>query len=289
MRADEYLKGRGKIEGILCAWGLELHPILGDGNCCFSAFAFGLITNREGLVQQCPTLFSSHDLDYTNLEILSVKLRELAVNEWRENEADYAGFLTESSVRKEAERFSQSGCFDGQLGDTTVLALSNVLGLPLIIITSIANHAVISIIPRQVLFSFPIYLTYSHCGPGHYDGIIATSGIHVNASAEEPKLGEKLWKKPNKYQLHTIHNNTTGKKKQTPTPPPDTSNAADTNMHLFLPVLVEKMTSKGNLTAIQCKRSIRLCAIVHVTMVAKDALTYVDVGIATTAWVSQSR
>ena len=33
MRADEYLKGRGKIEGILCAWGLELHPILGDGNC----------------------------------------------------------------------------------------------------------------------------------------------------------------------------------------------------------------------------------------------------------------
>ena len=145
------------------------------------------ITNREGLVQQCPTLFSSHDLDYTNLEILSAKLRELAVNEWRENEADYAGFLTESSVRKEAERFSQSGCFDGQLGDTTVLALSNVLGLPLIIITSIANHAVISIIPRQVLFSFPIYLAYSHCGPGHYDGIIATSGIHVNASAEEPK------------------------------------------------------------------------------------------------------
>ena len=51
----------------------------------------------------------------------------------------------------------------------------------------------------------------------------------------------------------------------------------------------QKITSKGNLTAIQCKRCIRLCAIVHVTMVAKDALTYVDVGIATTAWVSQSR
>lgn len=172
----------------------------GDLNCTpsvemvivfFSAAAFTLIINHKGLVEQYPTFFSSHDIDCNNLEALSRKLRELTVKEWRENEDDYAGFLTESSVHEEAERFSQQGFFDGQLGDTMVLALSNVLGLPIFVITSIADHAIISIIPRQVLFAFPIYLAYNHCGPGHYDGVLFKDDvpcINVTGSAtREPK------------------------------------------------------------------------------------------------------
>ena len=118
----------------------------------------------------------------TDVNVLSKTLRELAVKEWRENEDEYQGFLVHSNVSEEAEHFLQCGYFEGELGDTMVLALSNALGLPIIVFSSIPNHRFISIFPRQVNISFPIYLAYTHCGPGHYDGVVMKTDTSCTAS-----------------------------------------------------------------------------------------------------------
>ena len=171
-----------KLISVLDAWGLQRHPIPGEGNCCFSSVAFALITNHDVLMQHNSSFFTSKKLVTTDVDVLSKTLRELAVKEWRENEDEYQGCLVHSNVSEEAEHFLQCGYFEGELGDTMVLALSNALGLPIIVFSSIPNHRFISIFPRQVNISFPIYLAYTHCGPGHYDGVVMKTDTSCTAS-----------------------------------------------------------------------------------------------------------
>ena len=38
-----------RLSDVLDAWGLCRHEIVGDGNCCFTAVAFGLIFSAESL------------------------------------------------------------------------------------------------------------------------------------------------------------------------------------------------------------------------------------------------
>ena len=103
-----------------------------------------------------------------------------------ENKEEYAGYLIGGNVCEEAESFLKDGNFASPIGDTMVTALSNALGVPMFIFSSIPDHSVISMLPRQVHVSVPIYLAFTHCGPGHYDGIVIGNdkfGIQGNGSS----------------------------------------------------------------------------------------------------------
>ena len=45
IESDSYDIHEERLKNILHAWGMERHIVPGDGNCCFSAIAFALITN----------------------------------------------------------------------------------------------------------------------------------------------------------------------------------------------------------------------------------------------------
>ena len=65
------------------AWGFTLHPVSGDGNCCFSALANGVLFQHEEVLTRVPTLFSDlriHSKDSVN--DIARELRRLAVEEW---------------------------------------------------------------------------------------------------------------------------------------------------------------------------------------------------------------
>ncbi len=66
------------------SWGFQLHPIEGDGNCCFSALAASIIFQHEDIVSQDPTFFTGHriDVDSSVLDNIAYRLRQIAVEEW---------------------------------------------------------------------------------------------------------------------------------------------------------------------------------------------------------------
>ena len=123
------------------------------------------------ICHQCPHFFSSIGLqtEGNDVKTVSEHLRHLTIEEWRSNQQDYEGFVPGIDVQQEAKKFSESGYFFGDLADTIVLALSNLLGLPLIIFTSNIHQPIISITPRHIRAASPLFLVFNEAGAGHYD------------------------------------------------------------------------------------------------------------------------
>ena len=78
---------------------------------------------------------------------LSATLRKLVVMEWKENESMYQDFAPSIVINQEAEKILSSGFYYGDLGDTMVLALANVLQSSIIVFSSIECHPVFCITP----------------------------------------------------------------------------------------------------------------------------------------------
>ena len=107
---------------------LQLCDVAGDGNCCFLAIAFSLLTQQEVIVEQIPTYFADKQLPVQcSIEELSKILREKAVQEWQNNPHEYQGFLSCGTVEDEAPKFLQNGYYHGELANTMLLAVSNAL------------------------------------------------------------------------------------------------------------------------------------------------------------------
>lgn len=148
---------------------MRRHNIEGDGNCCFSAVAFSLLRNSKLILQSSPDFFEKLGLDISgNFQTVGKQLKHLTVTEWTQNAHDYEGFVPDVDIQQEAYKFLQSGYFFGELGNTIVLALSNMLGLPIIFSSSI-GQPVITITPRQLHVPLPVHLAFNQSGAGHYD------------------------------------------------------------------------------------------------------------------------
>ena len=104
-----------------------------------------------------------------------MQLRGLCVHEWKANPQEYEGFVPNTDVAAEADKFRESGFFFGELGNTMILSHSNALGLPMIIFSSAIYHPLINITPRHLRASIPLYLAFNQYGAGHHDGVTLSS------------------------------------------------------------------------------------------------------------------
>ena len=165
-------------------FGLSIVPVPGDGNCFFSTVAFHLsnlltaTSPHMDVVNHLSSLGLTADMEITEL---ANALRELVVEEWTgPNAEEYMNFIdSEVNFYSEVSKYRTPGYFHGPLGDLMPIAMSNVLNLPMCIITSESHTPVISICPRQaVTGSVPIMLAYTSSGPGHYDAIATTKQLN---------------------------------------------------------------------------------------------------------------
>ena len=172
-----------RLNDIVNSCKLKLHPVSGDGNCLFSAVAFSLIKNRQSLLQHDPNFFALKCLETDNISELKMTLRKLIVEEWKNNEHFYQGFLTSesTSVAEEAEKFLQCGYYHSELGDTMVTGLANALELVIVVFSSINNYPIMNIVPRHIYAPVSLFIAFNQFGAGHYDGLLP---------AEDPKLVE---------------------------------------------------------------------------------------------------
>jgi hypothetical protein len=68
----------------------------------------------------------------------------------------------------------ENGRFNCNLADLCVKVCCNVLGIPIVVITSYPGAPHFTFIPDKTKYSSPIYIAFNHTNPGHYDG---TKGI----------------------------------------------------------------------------------------------------------------
>jgi hypothetical protein len=169
---DNWEDHKRRLQCVVNSCGYKLCDVSPDGNCCFTAFSFGLLTQQDVITSKMPSFFNEKQLPlHCGQEVLGRVLRKKVVQEWLLNPQDYQGFLTSSTVEEEAPKFLQEGFYHGDLANTMVLAVSNSLGIPVVVFSSALHHPVIFITPRAIQVSVPILLAFTQYGPGHYSGI----------------------------------------------------------------------------------------------------------------------
>jgi hypothetical protein len=182
---------RAVLLGHLENFGLEGIEVQGDGNCFFTAVAFHL----SNLLHSGDNAIIEHlgqmgVLPSMTVPDLSIKLRNLIVQEWRGDFAsDYASFLPdETNYLAEVQQYERPGFFGGNLGDLMPMAMANLLGIPLAIITSEPSTPLISVCPRGfVATPIPIFLAYISSGPGHYNAV-SSIPLHIAGKLTFPYI-----------------------------------------------------------------------------------------------------
>ena len=153
--------------------------------CFFRAVAFQLLQLLKS--DSCPENISQnlpkHGLSgQTNAEDLSEYLRQLTVDEFQKNLHDYRLFFEDIDLYLESEKFRRNGEFTGRLGDALPLAMTNVLNIPILILTTVHNMPFLSLAPRTSLgHDTVIYLSYIQDGPGHYDALVISEQVSETA------------------------------------------------------------------------------------------------------------
>ena len=100
--------------------------------------------------------------------------------------------VTTDNFENEVERFSHSGYFTGELGNLMVLAMANVLKIPIVIFSSLENFPTIPILPCQQLHGMPsLFISFNAAGCGHYDYVCRENYL----LEPEEKIGEEIKKK----------------------------------------------------------------------------------------------
>ena len=182
-----------QIDQTLSSWNLRRIQSPGDGNCLFTSIAFVLahrIRGGDATIRAHLRLIGVSDTQLEDVEFLRSFLRVKMVEEWSRNSDFYQGFIT-GNLDQISLAFLQDGYFTSDAGDLMVLTLSNVLQIPITIFTSIHNMPIICVLPTSgaTITNQPIFLTFNHDGPGHYD--IALPSMSQDNPFKQPQTVTK--------------------------------------------------------------------------------------------------
>ena len=89
----------------------------------------------------------------------------------------YYGFVTgtKEEIASKVNEFRGTGVFDREIGDVVMKACSNILRIPIMLITSSQSVPCVPFFPDDPLSNDPIFIAYHCYGAGHYDATLALS------------------------------------------------------------------------------------------------------------------
>ena len=101
-----------RLVDIVNSWGFQLHPVPGDGNCCFTAIAYTIHSQCQAIELRLPQRFEIMVLKDATIPDIAYQLRRIAVDEWMKNAEEYQNFLDEEhTVTEKAPMFLHQGHF----------------------------------------------------------------------------------------------------------------------------------------------------------------------------------
>ena len=170
-----------RLSNILLACNLHMHKIAGDGNYCFS---FSLSKIISQMNDQSKEFLRQKGIEFeasTDINNIAMTLRQLSVQEWLNNSYRYEPFLCGVNIKEEAPKFLDRSTFQGDLGDTMLMCLSNVLQMPIVVFSSLSYHPIFCITPEVQTISVPLMVAYNQYGAGHFDGVVQNESTSTHA------------------------------------------------------------------------------------------------------------
>ena len=164
----------------LAKFGLEIENIPKDGDCAFRSILrqlrkmdFDKTEELKDHLRSLNLMTESEDDDISTLRLLFVQ-------ECKKRTDDYLNFFAGSKTKfiERVVEFETKGVFDNAVGDLVPRVCSDLLRVPITILTSIHPQDETEFMPDRLLSNSPIFIAYHHYGAGHYDAtnFISTSG-----------------------------------------------------------------------------------------------------------------
>ena len=173
---EEEMMHETKLDSILLSQKVNRVAMEKDGKCCFKAVAYGLknkILSVNENYLKCQDVLSSLGIaNQMSVDDIAPVLRFRVVNEWISNKQEYEPFIPEGKLTEEAELFYNDGHFSSEFGNSLILAISNVLKLPIIVSTTISNFQLLPIFSRDPRNCEEMLLVaFNDFRLGHYDAM----------------------------------------------------------------------------------------------------------------------
>ena len=166
----------------LASFNLRIDPVIGDGDCAFRSIIVQVQKTQEWNDEGSALCFHYLDLGLgRSVDEDVFHLRQLFVDSVQSN--DYYQMLTGlpiSDINADTERSRDQGSFCGDVGDLVIKVCSDLLRIPIIVVTSISGTPFVPFIPDDAVTDRTIYIGYTAFGPGHYDG----------TAVNEPNIGK---------------------------------------------------------------------------------------------------
>ena len=178
------------LTNVLSAWNFHRIEVPGDGDCLFTSVITYLLLYQEHPGYNELSLLLGYSPNSGRTQDMIKALWELVVQEWLGEKSDsYQSFLTGQQLQREANHFLEMGEYPGDVGDLVLMAVSNILKIPIVIFTSIQNLPIIIQHPTThgAIHAQPIFLTYQQHGPGHYD-VASYSGDSKSDDDEDAEI-----------------------------------------------------------------------------------------------------
>lgn len=167
------------LERNLASFGLSKVSVVGDGNCCFRSIIKGLHQNflakSDDSISNYRLLLKRLGLGKTEDEDTRC-LRNLMCQEILTKLDEYKQWLglTAEQLSSDVKAFKAQGWFNSDAGDIAVKVCSNILEIPIIVITSFPQAPYQSFFPAKISWIHPLYVAFNHSPPGHYDATTGT-------------------------------------------------------------------------------------------------------------------
>mgnify|MGYP001793168709 CR=1 FL=1 len=212
---DERNSARIRLDVNLAKFKKSKVPMDENGDCAFLSIAYGLkrifscksplsAKTMEAGNQINASSYNLHLLQHCDLapdSVLTLTLSQLSY-QLRKSFVDYilqpkvvAKFqpktlLNRTSFTAEAMKFVNPGVFSGEIGDLLMAVMSDLLGCPIVVITSIENYPVLTLFPESLHLQDSIFVAFNQSGPGHYDATVDLSES-IDPGSDLPVLGER--------------------------------------------------------------------------------------------------
>lgn len=164
------------LERQLAGFGLTIDPVQRDGDCAFRSVVKEV--KKRALDDNAITKhMESLQLSTLDEDGATFALRQLFVKELTEDNCLYYGFVTgtKEEIASKVNEFRGTGVFDREIGDVVMKACSNILRIPIMLITSSQSVPCVPFFPDDPLSNDPIFIAYHYYGAGHYDATLALS------------------------------------------------------------------------------------------------------------------
>ncbi|XP_057310862.1 uncharacterized protein LOC130648786 [Hydractinia symbiolongicarpus] len=156
----------------LKSFNLAKEKVPADGDCLFRSILREVIKKMATVNEK--DKFAQH-LENIGMKLTETEedlimwLRALFVHELKSGE-QYKNYMTKEDIN-DIDSFMTAGVFASNIGDLVVDVCADVLGLPIVVISSLSQMNVSIHLPKHQQHSdSPIYLSYDASASGHYDG-----------------------------------------------------------------------------------------------------------------------